>query len=167
MTHPTSGTDDARDAVARHEVERRLSEEAKESVELHSTGVRLTVDHPLVPSAFGDPGARTYVPPSLRGAERHRQGRAVVDDTPSRPPVPPRPAYDLDNIFTYHPPIGDQSRRYGELRAKAREYAELVIKLCPSSPERTLALRQIEMAVHWHNAAIARNEGPGQAGEEG
>lgn len=211
MTHPTDGTDDARDAVARREVERRLSEEAgamkfdnlcppeiedmvraatrqppapggsyAESADgARLAAAQLRVDeeamvgapHPPVlppgrPFASGAPEP-PYVPPSLRGAERHRQVRAGLQS----PAVPLqglqlRPAYDVDNIFTYHPPIGDQSKRYGELRAKAKEYAELVLKLVPASAERTLGLRRIEEATMWLNAAIARNEGPGRADQE-
>jgi hypothetical protein len=72
----------------------------------------------------------------------------------------PRPAsYDADNVFRYHPPIGDQEDRYALLRAKAREVAELVLELVPPSRERSLALTNLEQAGFWANAGIARNEG--------
>ena len=76
---------------------------------------------------------------------------------------------DLDNIYTYHPPMGDQQRRYGELGAGAKAQAELVIKLVPASAERTLALRRLEESFMWAAAAIARNEGRGdeETGEGG
>jgi hypothetical protein len=64
----------------------------------------------------------------------------------------------LDNIFTYHKPFADQTDRYEQLRAKAKEYAELVIKLTPDSPEQQLAIRDIQRSVMMANAAIAVNE---------
>ncbi len=66
--------------------------------------------------------------------------------------------YPLDNNFTYHAPKGDQAERYEAIRSKAKELAALVLEDCPSSRERSLALTQIETAVFWANAAIARNE---------
>lgn len=68
-------------------------------------------------------------------------------------------AYDL-NIparFTYHPPHGDQAERYERLRGGAREFAELLAELCPSSPELTRAVNAVDDAVMLANAAIARH----------
>lgn len=67
-------------------------------------------------------------------------------------------AYDVENIFKYHPPVGDQAARYVALRDAGKAFAFAVIAKSPESPERTLALRRIEEAVMWANAAIARNE---------
>lgn len=64
----------------------------------------------------------------------------------------------LDHIFTYHAPKGDQAQRYESLRAAARKFAGEVVLLCPDSPERTLALREIQRAVMMANASIALNE---------
>ena len=64
---------------------------------------------------------------------------------------------DFDKLFTYHTPKGDQPERYIQIRAKARELAELVFELCPDSRERSLALTKIEEAGMWANASIARN----------
>jgi len=68
-------------------------------------------------------------------------------------------AYELDieNRFTYHPPHGDQAERYEKLRAKARELAELMAELCPSSPELSRAVTHVDEAVMNANAAIARH----------
>ncbi|ALA07219.1 putative phosphomannomutase [Brevibacillus phage SecTim467] len=66
--------------------------------------------------------------------------------------------YDVDNIFTYHPPKEGQPEKYTELRAEAKKLANIVLGLCPNSAERTLALRNIEQAMFWANASIARNE---------
>ncbi len=70
-------------------------------------------------------------------------------------------AQDKDKIgkaFTYHAPKDDQPARYVELRANAKELAELMTAMCPPSRELSLALTNLEQAVMWANAAIARNE---------
>ena len=65
---------------------------------------------------------------------------------------------DVDNVFKYHAPKGDQAERYERIRAKAKELAELFIESAPESRERALALTNIQQAVMWENAAIAINE---------
>lgn len=65
---------------------------------------------------------------------------------------------DLDNRFTYHPPKGDQTDRYSDLRQTAREFAALINAYCPESREKSLAITHLEEAVMWANASIARNE---------
>ena len=66
--------------------------------------------------------------------------------------------HDLDVRFTYHAPQVDQPPRYKEIRAKAKEFADLINCHCPDSRELSLAITCIEKAVMWANAAIARNE---------
>lgn len=65
---------------------------------------------------------------------------------------------DFENTYTYHEPKGDQAERYKMIRAKARELAELIEIVCPSSRERSLAHTKLEEATMWANASIARNE---------
>jgi glycyl-tRNA synthetase beta subunit len=64
----------------------------------------------------------------------------------------------LNNNFSYHTPIGDQADRYGRIRDKAKELAEMLEILCPTSRELSLAMTNLEQAVMWANASIARNE---------
>lgn len=65
----------------------------------------------------------------------------------------------LENNFTYHPPKDeDQIERYKRLREAAKTYAQCIMTLTPPSREQSLALTQVEDAVMWANAAIARNE---------
>lgn len=64
----------------------------------------------------------------------------------------------IENNFQYHKPIGDQQERYGELRQKARELAFTIQALCPESREKSVAFTNLEQAVMWANASIARNE---------
>ena len=65
---------------------------------------------------------------------------------------------NLNNIYTYHAPKGDQQERYEDIREKARELAELIERCCPVSREKSLAHTKLEEAVMWANASIARNE---------
>lgn len=68
-------------------------------------------------------------------------------------------AYDLrlDDRFIYHPPTDGQVPRYEAIRAAGREFAELLADLCPSSPELTLAINAVDLAVMQANAAVARH----------
>lgn len=65
---------------------------------------------------------------------------------------------DLENRFTYHAPFGTQVERYHILRNKAKSLAYRIESFCPNSREKSLALSNLEQAVMWANAAIARNE---------
>lgn len=64
----------------------------------------------------------------------------------------------LKKDFTYHPPVPYQLPRYEEIRDYARTFASTLLKDCPPSRERSLALTALEEAVMWANASIARNE---------
>lgn len=70
----------------------------------------------------------------------------------------PKTQEELNNIFTYHAPKNDQQERYEKLRAKAKEFAQMIDELCPDSREKSVAFTQLETACFWANAAIARNE---------
>lgn len=64
----------------------------------------------------------------------------------------------LDNIYSYHAPKGDQTARYEAIRNKAKELAHMLDELCPNSREKSVAMTNLETAVMWANASIARNE---------
>ena len=66
--------------------------------------------------------------------------------------------YPLDNNFIYHAPSPDQVSRYQVIRDTAKKFAELILSDTPESREQSLALTNLEQAVFWANAAIARNE---------
>ena len=66
----------------------------------------------------------------------------------------------IQNDFTDHPPFGTQPQRYAILREQAKDLAGLMIASCPDSRELSLALTNLEQAVFWANASIARNEVP-------
>jgi len=68
------------------------------------------------------------------------------------------PPLNLENVYKYHTPKADQPARYEAIRAKGKELAQLIEQSCPDSRERSVAFTQLETAVMWANAAIARNE---------
>ena len=63
----------------------------------------------------------------------------------------------LENNFRYHAPKEGQPEKYEALREKAKELAYLIEEVCPNSREKAVAMAQLETAVFWANAAIARN----------
>lgn len=65
---------------------------------------------------------------------------------------------EIECRFTYHKPQEGQPEKYEALRAKAREFAELVVELVPEGREQSLALTKIEEGVMWANAGVARRE---------
>lgn len=65
---------------------------------------------------------------------------------------------DLDNLFSYHAPKGDQAERYQKIRDKAKELAALIIESTPVCADQTAAVRKVREAVMTANAAIASNE---------
>ena len=67
-------------------------------------------------------------------------------------------SYDVENNFTYHAPKEGQPAKYEAIRDEAKSLAKRIIHLCPESRERSLALTNLEQAVMWANASIARNE---------
>lgn len=68
------------------------------------------------------------------------------------------PTPDLKNRFSYHPPKGDQTNRYETIRRHALNFAQLVDELAPDSREKAVFMTNLEDAVMWANASIARNE---------
>ena len=67
----------------------------------------------------------------------------------------------LVDIFTYHPPSGDQPERYEAIRAAAKEFALTLNDLCPESREKSLALTRLQECVQMANAAIALHDSDG------
>lgn len=63
----------------------------------------------------------------------------------------------IENNFTYHSPKPGQPEQYQKLREKAKELAYLILESCPKSREASLAMTNLENAIFWANAAIARN----------
>lgn len=65
---------------------------------------------------------------------------------------------DLIKRFSHHSPKDDQLERYRRLRREGYGLAATIAEITPESREQSLALTNLEQAVMWANAAIARNE---------
>jgi len=63
----------------------------------------------------------------------------------------------IDEIFTYHAPVGDQPERYARIREAAKTLAREIDACCPAGADRTAAVRKVSEAVMTANASIARN----------
>lgn len=69
---------------------------------------------------------------------------------------PPYPTEEnLNHWFKYHPPVGDQAERYESLREAGHAFAMAILMHCPSSADRTDAIRKVREAVMTANASIA------------
>lgn len=64
---------------------------------------------------------------------------------------------EIDSRFDYHPPKADQASVYEYFRGKMKALAEDINRICPESREKALAMTNLEQAIMWANAAIARN----------
>jgi hypothetical protein len=65
---------------------------------------------------------------------------------------------ELANRFVYHAPKGDQVERYQFIRNAFHDLAVFITVNTPASREQSVALTELETAMMWANAAIARNE---------
>jgi hypothetical protein len=65
---------------------------------------------------------------------------------------------DLEKIFSYQPPKGDQPARYEKIRAAAKLFAAVILECTPESADQTAAIRKVREAVMTANASIALNE---------
>lgn len=67
-------------------------------------------------------------------------------------------AIDIEDIFSYHKPKGDQPERYDKIRTAAKLFAYTLIDCCPDSADRTAAIRKLRESVMTANASIALEE---------
>lgn len=83
----------------------------------------------------------------------------MPDDTttPAKPKFEKPTPVELAKRYNHHPPVADQGARYGKIREKILETAELCVSLTPVSPEQTRALNALDEAMFLFNAAIARS----------
>ena len=65
---------------------------------------------------------------------------------------------NIDEIFTYHRPFGDQPQRYEAIRGLAKALGNLIQQSTPPSREQSLAFTHLQESVMFANAAIAINE---------
>lgn len=64
---------------------------------------------------------------------------------------------DIEEMFTYHAPTEAAKAAHEEIDELSKEFALRVTIVVPECAERTLAIRYLQMARMWANAAIALN----------
>jgi len=75
--------------------------------------------------------------------------------------------FDIDDLFTYHPPKPDQIPRYEAIREAARVFARVLEQNTPSSADQTAAIRKLRECVMTANASIALEQRSEQAQAQG
>lgn len=61
----------------------------------------------------------------------------------------------IEQVFTYHRPTEAQIPRYEAIRNAAKAFAEVLMQNCPTSADKSHAIRLIRTAVMFANASIA------------
>ena len=62
---------------------------------------------------------------------------------------------NIENIFSYNAPEGDQPQRYEAIRSAAKVLAQAIIDNTPACADQTAAIRKVREAVMTANASIA------------
>lgn len=62
---------------------------------------------------------------------------------------------EIEELFTYHPVVGDQALRYAAVRSSAKVLAHTIIENTPASADQTASIRKLRESVMTANAAIA------------
>ncbi len=65
---------------------------------------------------------------------------------------------DIDNRFDYHAPDEIARAQHERVRAAAKDLATVLNEVLPESREKSLAVTNLEQAMFWANAAIARGK---------
>lgn len=69
----------------------------------------------------------------------------------------PKSTADIDNRFDFHPATTAEKRgEHGSIREACKALAHTINASVPPGREKSLAITQLEQAMFWANAAIAR-----------
>lgn len=88
---------------------------------------------------------------SFSPEQAFEQGYSLVPETP------PKDELDIDRMFDYLPPNEDRAARHKQVRAGCKALAEYLNNNVPDGREQSLAITNVEQAMFWANAAIARS----------
>lgn len=65
----------------------------------------------------------------------------------------------IEHNMTNHPPVREGIvDDFEELREQAKSFGKAIVDLCPVTRERALALTNLEQALMWAIAGLARNQ---------
>lgn len=62
---------------------------------------------------------------------------------------------NVDDVFSYHAPSGDDLANYQTLRESAKEFAKTILECTISCADQQAAIRKVREAVMTANAAVA------------
>lgn len=62
---------------------------------------------------------------------------------------------EIEDLFTYHSPTGDQPMRYEIIRAAAKSFAYVILANTKPCADQTVAIRKLRELTQTVNAAIA------------
>ncbi len=62
---------------------------------------------------------------------------------------------NLDDVFTYHAPKGNQPDQYAKIREAAKHFAAVALENTPQCADQQAGIRHIREAMMTFNAAIA------------
>jgi hypothetical protein len=85
--------------------------------------------------------------------KRYAEGDTQVNEN-SRPMTS---AEILAQLFSYHPPTSETLPKFAAINQAAKNFAEVVLQNCPSSADRSAAIRLIRDARMTANASVALN----------
>lgn len=63
--------------------------------------------------------------------------------------------FDLEHLFSYHPPTEGQPEKYVRIRDAAKAYALVVLECTPPSADQSDAIRKIRESVMTANSAVS------------
>ena len=81
----------------------------------------------------------------LQGARERGIARTLSDEE----------QHALTELFTYHSATEEDTKRYSLINNACRLGAEVIMSVCPSSPDRTTSIRKLREARMDANASIA------------
>lgn len=74
------------------------------------------------------------------------------------PPTVEEQINQVEHNMTNHAPIEGSVEKFEKLRAKAKAFGFEIAELCPDSREKSLAQTNLEQALMWAVASVARNQ---------
>lgn len=100
---------------------------------------------------------KTQAPPSRVPYPRNMDERYGSGTDCCEAARPLSSAEILAELFKYHAPTEEKLPKYASINQAAKNFAEVVLQNCPSSVDRSDAIRKIREARMVANAAVALN----------
>jgi hypothetical protein len=92
-----------------------------------------------------------------RELKRHKDAYANQSEIAGQLSRPMSDKEILAELFSYHPPTPLTLPKFAAINQAAKNFAEVVLQICPSSADRSAAIRLIRDARMTANASVALN----------